>query len=333
MTKAEIDTANVHMAALYKLSMERIARASSTVLISGESGTGKERMANVLHNYSQRSGKPFIKVNCAALPEGILESELFGHEKGAFTGAMAQRAGRFEMAHTGTIFLDEIADLTPLVQAKLLRVLQEREFERVGGMKTIKVDVRIVAATNKSLAQEVHTGRFREDLFFRLNVITIEIPPLRERIEDIPLLASKFLHKFSRQNQRTGMKISPEVMDCLISYSWRGNVRELENLIERLTVLAPADTITIEDLPQEILNADPIVSAKPSSDLREFKTLRQARADFEKDLIEQTLQSCNGNVTASSAILGIARKNLQEKIRKYSIDIQRFRGQHTDTEA
>ena len=288
-------------------------------------------MANLLHRHSQRYDKPYIKVNCAALPEGVLESELFGHEKGAFTSAVARRIGRFEQANTGTIFLDEVADLTPYVQAKLLRVIQEREFERVGGTETIKIDVRIIAATNRVLAEEVKERRFREDLFFRLNVIAIEIPPLRERPEDIPLLAEKFIEKFCNQNQRQHLHLSSEVVDLLVRYSWPGNVRELENLIERLTVLVPADSVSLDDLPTEITRNDSSCYTAHQPD--QLKTLRQAKTELERSLIEQTLVRCRGNVTASSAILGIARKNLQEKIRRYGIEAARYRGLQTDTEA
>ncbi|TKJ41618.1 hypothetical protein CEE37_03365 [candidate division LCP-89 bacterium B3_LCP] len=330
MASDVIDTANQRMRELYRISTERIARAASSVLIFGESGTGKERMAGLLHAHSQRSRNPFIKVNCAALPEGILESELFGHEKGAFTGAIARRQGCFERAHTGTIFLDEVADLSPLVQAKLLRVIQEREFERVGGSATIKVDVRIIAATNKFLEDEVRGGKFREDLYFRLNVISIEIPPLRERKEDIPLLAEKFLEKFCIENQRKRQYLTSDTEDYLQCYHWPGNIRELENLIERLTVLVPADTITIEDLPREITNPE---QSSPNIGINHPPTLKAAREQLERGMIEQTLARCRGNVTASSAILGIARKNLQHKIRQYGIEPAQYRGQRADTEA
>lgn len=332
MSSPEIDTVNSRMIELYRLSIERIAKANSTVLIQGESGTGKERLASLLHHHSQRSGNPFIKVNCAALPEGILESELFGHEKGAFTGAAARRQGRFELAHTGTIFLDEVADLTPLVQAKLLRVLQEREFERVGGTETIRVDVRVIAATNRQLDEEVKSGRFREDLYFRLNVIVINIPPLRERSEDVPLLAEKFLEKFGKLNHRPDLKFSPEAIKCLMEYAWPGNVRELENLTERLTVLAPSDLVTPDQLPAEIRHAELALNNQHTI-AHERMTLHQARMQFERGVIEETLERFRGNISASSLELGIARKNLQEKIRKYGIEIQRFRGLRADTEA
>jgi len=331
MSGMEFDTANDRMLELYRLSVQRIARAGSTVLITGESGTGKERMAGLLHYHSQRKDKPFVKVNCAALPEGVLESELFGHERGAFTGAVSRRIGKFEAAHTGTIFLDEVADLTPLVQAKLLRVLQEKELERVGGNATIQVDVRIIAATNKSLSDEVKAGKFREDLFFRLNVISIEIPPLRQRKEDILILTEKFIEKFCKQNGRERLILSPDVKRCLLNYSWPGNVRELENLIERITVMALEDTVTTDDLPSEITSFGIAQNFNGASNRP--PTLREAKAEFERGLIMQTLELCNGNVTASSSLLGIARKNLQEKINRYRIEVERYRGQKTDTEA
>lgn len=330
MTSDELETSSARMKELYRLSVERIAKANSTVLIQGESGTGKERLAGLLHRHSHRRHNPYIKVNCSALPEGVLESELFGHEKGSFTGALARRIGRFEQAHTGTIFLDEVADLTPLVQSKLLRVIQEREFERVGGTTTLKVDVRIIAATNKSLDEEVRKGNFREDLYFRLNVIRIDIPPLRERIEDIPLLVERFVEKFCILNHRGKLLFTSETIECLKGYPWPGNIRELENLIERLTVLNVKNFITPEDLPGEILHPDQSLFA--NSNPPKIPTLQEAKAEFERDLIEETLERCRGNVSASSAILGIARKNLQQKIQRYGIEVTRFRGLKTDTE-
>jgi len=331
MNIPDTDSANKQMQELYKLSVQRIARAHATVLIQGESGTGKERMANLLHYHSPRQKQSLVKVNCAALPEGVLESELFGHEKGAFTGAIAARRGRFEISQNGTIFLDEIADLTPLVQAKLLRVLQEREFERVGGIRCINIDVRVIAATNRQLKDEVEKGNFREDLFYRLNVVTIDIPPLRERSEDILPLTEKFINRFCEQNQRKDMQLDEEVADRFLRYHWPGNVRELENLIERFTVIVPEDIVCLKDLPPEILN----INTPPENDSINVgaQTLGEARADFERRLIERTLAHCKGNVSASSGLLGIARKNLQHKINNYDIEIEKFRGLRTDTEA
>ncbi len=327
----DTESENKKMQELYELSVQRIARSSTTVLISGESGTGKERMANLLQYHSPRSDKPYIKVNCAALPESVLESELFGHEKGAFTGAESRRIGRFEAAHTGTIFLDEIADLTLNVQSKLLRVIQEREIERVGGTKTIGIDVRIIAATNKTLSQEVSEGRFREDLYYRLNVIAIEIPALRDRPEDILPLTDKFINKFCEQNQRDLISLSTEAAELFQKYKWLGNVRELENIIERLTVLLPRNIVTPDVLPPELTSVGNLNSVHRVE--IEGKTLREAKADFEKQVIEDTLAKCKGNVSASSSMLGIARKNLQGKIKSYGIEVDRFRGGNTDTEA
>ena len=232
----------------------RAAASKATVLVRGESGTGKELAARALHEQSERAGGPFVAVSCAALSETLLESELFGHEKNAFTGAVAERKGRFELAHGGTLFLDEIGDIPAPVQVKLLRVLQQREFERVGGTKTIKVDVRIVAATNADLEKLVKEGKFREDLYYRLHVIQIPLPPLRQRTEDIPLLVEGFLKKFNAENGRHIARIAPEAMQCLVSYPWPGNVRELENIIERSVVLSDpdADVLTTDLLPSVI---------------------------------------------------------------------------------
>ncbi len=233
--------------------IERIAPSRATVLITGESGTGKELIARAIHYNSPRKDKPFVSINCGAIPETLLESELFGHEKGAFTGAVQRRKGRFEMAHEGTLFLDEISEMSPYLQVKLLRVLQEMEFERVGGMETIKVDVRIIAASNRDLKKEIESGRFRSDLFYRLNVVHIEVPPLRDRREDIPLLVRHFLEKYSGEAGRAGsMSVSQDAMRCLMDYSWPGNIRELENAIERAVILCSGSEITLGDLPPEI---------------------------------------------------------------------------------
>lgn len=233
--------------------VEKIAPSRSTVLITGESGTGKELIAKAIHYQSLRRDKPFVSVNCGALPETLLESELFGHERGAFTGAIQQRKGRFELAHEGTLFLDEISEIPLHLQVKLLRVLQEMEFERVGGTQTIRVDVRIIAATNRDLKKEVELGRFRSDLFYRLNVVNIHLPPLRERVEDIPLLVTHFLDKYSKESGReTSLTVDKETMKCLMEYRWPGNVRELENVIERAVLLSRGDTITLADLPLEV---------------------------------------------------------------------------------
>ncbi|HWP48676.1 MAG TPA: sigma-54 dependent transcriptional regulator [Candidatus Limnocylindrales bacterium] len=239
------------MKEIYKI-LEKIWDSPSTVLITGESGTGKELIARVLHERSFRKGRPFIKVNCAAIPENLVESELFGYEKGAFTGAVGSKPGRFELAHTGTLFLDEIAEIKREVQVKLLRVLQEQEFERVGGIKTLKVDVRLIAATNRDLQKEVREGNFREDLFYRLNVIPIKVPPLRERKEDIPLLIHHFIAKYNKRLNKSVQGISEEAKAALMEYNWPGNIRELENVIERTVLLLDSDFITLKDLPEEL---------------------------------------------------------------------------------
>lgn len=257
--------------------IEKIAPSKATVLITGESGTGKELIARAIHYHSPRRDKPFVSVNCGALPETLLESELFGHEKGAFTGAIQRRKGRFELAHEGTLFLDEISEMSPHLQVKLLRVLQEMEFERVGGMETIRVDVRIIAASNRDLKTEMEEGRFRQDLFYRLNVVHIQVPPLRERKEDIPLLVQHFLTRYAGElGKGVPVRVHPEAMRCLIEYHWPGNVRELENVIERALILATGDEITLRDLPEEIRNPEYTGIEEKKSSLH--LTRRQERA-------------------------------------------------------
>ncbi len=308
---------NAETARVFNLAMQRVAQAPTTVLITGESGTGKELLARTIHAHSPRAKGPWVAVNCAALPESLIESELFGHEKGSFTGANARRIGRFEQADGGTFFLDEVGDLSPLVQTKLLRVLQERTIERVGGDQTIRVDVRIVAATHQDLRQLVERKKFREDLFYRLSVITLELPPLRERPEDIIGLANFFTDRFRRKVGREQMALTPRAMRALRNYPWPGNVRELENVIERAVVLAPRDRIELEDLPPEVQQAvkEPL----------EALHLRDARAQFEREFILEALEVLKGNVSATAQRLGIARKNLQEKIKNYEIDVEAIR--------
>jgi two-component system response regulator HydG len=290
------------------------APSDATILIQGESGTGKELIADSVHQNSPRVEKPFIKVNCAALPESLLESELFGHEKGAFTSAISTRKGRFELADGGSIFLDEISEMSPAMQARLLRVLQEHEFERVGGMKTIKVDVRIISATNKNLKQEIDAGRFREDLFYRLNVISILLPPLRERKEDIKLLAEHFLASYSEKNHRIIKGFLPKTLDILMRYEWPGNIRELENTIERSVIMTHGEYISPADLPMNmqalIVELDDNTGVKPGWSIREV----------EKDLIIKTLEQTNGNRTKAAEILGITRKTLQNKLKEYELE-------------
>jgi len=287
------------------------APTEATVLLLGESGTGKELVANAIHQNSPRKDKPYVKVNCAALPETLLESELFGHEKGAFTGAIEKKKGRFERADGGTLFLDEIGEMSLPTQTKILRVLQEREFEAVGGTKTSKVDVRIITATNKDLEEEVRNRRFREDLYYRLNVVPVTIPPLRERTEDIPLLAEHFLRIYGEKNKRGITGFDPGVMDAFIGYSWPGNVRELENIVERTVIMSREDTITLKGLPPAIASAqqDPDRTEPPT-------TLR----DAEREIIMKTLRQTEGNRTKAASILGITRKTLQNKIKAYGMD-------------
>jgi len=287
--------------------IEKIANSDSTVLIYGESGTGKELVATTIHYLSKRRDKPLIKINSAAIPEGLVESELFGYEKGAFTGALKRKPGRFELANGGTLFLDEVGDLPLSAQAKLLRVIQERSFERVGGTETVNVDVRLIAATNKNLLEEVKKGRFREDLYYRLNVIPIMIPPLRERREDIPLLIEHFLKKY---NSRLGkeVRLSKEALDALLSYDYPGNVRELENIIERVVVLSTDGVIKKEDLP--------FVSDKGEDRL---VTLSEVSQRAEKEYIEKVLRLTGGNKTRAAELLGISRKTLWEKMNTYGI--------------
>ncbi|MBO4553990.1 sigma-54-dependent Fis family transcriptional regulator [bacterium] len=287
---------------------EKVARSEANVLLTGESGTGKEVLANFIQEKSARSDKPFVKVNCAALHDQLLESELFGHEKGAFTGAVAQRKGRFELADTGTIFLDEIGDMALETQAKILRALQQGTFERLGGTQTIKTDCRVIAATNKDLEAAVAAGRFREDLYYRLSVVPMPIPPLRERKEDIPALANYFLKKHSEKNRKHMKRIVQEAMDKLVAYDWPGNVRELSNCIERAVILSLGDDITLESLPNSIRQS----SSAPAGDLN---IMEQA----ERSAILTALKSCGGNKSLAAEKLGINRKTLASKMQRYNI--------------
>jgi len=302
--------------------IEKVADTDSTVLIQGESGTGKELVARAIHYNSHRSNKPLIPVNCGAIPENLLESELFGYEKGAFTGAHKTRIGRFEMANGGTIFLDEVSDMSPALQVKLLRVLQEQKFERIGGVKSTKVDVRIIAATNKDLEKAVAQGTFREDLFYRLNVIPIVLPPLRERKSDIPLLVHHFLKRFNQTKKRNVTEISPEALELLMNYHWPGNVRELENLIDRLVVLNTSGIIRPEDLPEKIIanqnhpSSIPHVPEIPDEGLC-FKTVV---SQFERELILQALKKSKGVKNKAAQLLKIKRTTLVEKLKREQID-------------
>jgi two-component system response regulator HydG len=299
------------MQVIYKL-IEDVAPTDATVLIQGESGTGKELVARAIHNNSLRKNEPFIVINCSAYPATLLESELFGHEKGAFTGAIRQKSGRFEQANNGTVFLDEIGEISPSAQIKLLRILQSRKFERIGGESTLTVNTRILAATNKDLHHEVSAGNFREDLFYRLNVIPIDLPPLKDRRNDIPLLARHFLQKFAEQNKKIVQDISAEAMRLLLDYDWPGNVRELENSIERATIIAKGKYVEVSELPLTIQQAKPKVPKIPNA------TDRSITAN-EKNLLKEVLYECNWNKKEAAARLGISRSTLYEKLKKYKI--------------
>ena len=296
----------------------KVAQSRASVMITGPSGTGKELIARAIHYNSPRKNGPFISINCGALTETLLESELFGHEKGAFTGAVSMKKGRFELADRGTLFLDEVGEMPPPLQVKLLRVLQEMEFERVGGTKTIKVDVRILAASNRQLKEDVDTGMFREDLFYRLNVVQIEVPPLKERIEDIPLLVAHFIEKF-RPSKKRNIELAPEVWKVLYTYSWPGNIRELENAIERALVMNSDGLICTEDLPDEFsqkeeeLNVDRFIPL----DAPLQKTLEQ----IEEKLIRRSLNECNNVQAHAAKMLGITKSLIQHKMKKYNIVI------------
>ena len=295
--------------------VEMAAPTNGRVLIYGDNGTGKELVARTLHQISRRRQGPFIEVNCAAIPEELIESELFGHQKGAFTGAVADKPGRFEQANSGTIFLDEIADMSLKTQAKVLRVLQEQVMERVGGTQRIKVDVRVVAATNKELVSEIRAGRFREDLYFRLNVIPIFVPPLRDRQDDIPLLADHFMALMAAEYGRRPKRLAPEAIGRLQQYAWPGNVRELRNVIERLMIMVPGDTITAQDL--AFLGHDEIRSPQPPLD--PSIPLADARERFERDYILQALSAQNGNISRTADMLGVERSNLYKKMKAFGI--------------
>ncbi|GAB4182610.1 MAG: sigma-54 dependent transcriptional regulator [Calditrichia bacterium] len=306
---------NKKMLEIFEL-IKDIAQTSSTVLIRGESGTGKELIANAIHFNSERAKKPFIKVNCAVLNENLLESELFGHVKGAFTGAIKDKVGRFEMANHGTIFLDEIGDISPNMQLKLLRVLQEGEFEKVGGTETIKVDVRVVAATNKNLEEAMQKGEFRQDLYYRLNVIPIFVPPLRARKDDIPLLVDYFIDKYSTLFKKTIRGISDEAQQVLINYEWPGNIRELENVIERAIVLIKSEIISVKDLPDHIHHSKTISTASIDD---ANGNLQDIVEEYEKNIILNALEQNNHNKLQTAKALGLHRSTFMSKLKKYGI--------------
>lgn len=289
----------------------KVAPTKASVLITGESGVGKELIANAIHNLSPRKDGPFVKVHCASLAESLLESELFGHEKGSFTGAVGRKRGRFELADGGSIFLDEIGEINQQVQIKILRVLQEKKFERVGGEETIEVDVRIIAATNRDLEKEVEEGRFREDLFYRLNVVRIHVPPLRERKDDIPMMVASFIKEFSNENQKKIEGVDLKARNILYSYDWPGNVRQLRNCIESAVVMAEKNVITAEDLPPGIM---------PGHEGQCIKIpLGTTASEAEKEIILQTLAANNGNKSKTADMLGIGRKTLHRKLNEYGV--------------
>ncbi len=303
---------------------EQIAVAAPTegwVLITGENGTGKEVVARKLHLNSKRVDHPFVAVNCAAIPEELIESELFGHEKGAFTGAIQARRGKFEIADGGTIFLDEIGDMSLMTQAKILRILQEHCFERVGGTQTLEVNVRVIAATNKELAEEMAAGRFREDLYYRLNVIPFHVPALRERRDDIPLLIDYFLDRYAARGQHSPSSLSPAALERMVAYPWPGNVRELQNLVERLVLMTPGDVIELEHLPAQVVapGREKLLRGLGSEKLSE------ARAAFEREFLEGKLRENNGNISRTAEVVGLARETLSRKLRSLGIEVDKYR--------
>jgi DNA-binding NtrC family response regulator len=301
--------------------MQRVAPTTTTVLLTGETGTGKELIAHAIHRNSPRKNNPFIKINCAAIPENLMESELFGYEKGAFTGAATKKQGRFELAHKGTLFLDEIGELPKDMQVKLLSVIQEQCFERVGGLQTIKVDVRLITATNRNLLQHVRDGHFREDLFYRLNVVPMHLPPLRERREDIPALTHYFVEKFNKKLGRAVKGMDELVRGLLLQYDWPGNIRELENLVERVILLARAEYVSVDDLPAEMKTGVEsklsIAADMPQMPFKDF--VKTSMEDVERKMILNTLEECGHNVTRAAQQLGLSRKGLQLKMMKYKL--------------
>ena len=300
------------------------APTSGWILISGENGTGKELVARAIHYNSHRKGKPFVEVNCAAIPEELIESELFGHEKGSFTGATAQRRGKFDQAHQGTLFLDEIGDMSLKTQAKVLRILQEHKFERVGGNKTIEVDVRVIAATNKDLEKEIAEGNFREDLYYRLNVIPFHVPPLRQRQTDIPELANHFLEYFCSKESRETKTLDDGAMEAIRSYSWPGNVRELKNLIERLVIMSPGNMITCSQLPLSISGHGGQTAVKDLASISlTADTFRSAKEEFEKEFLIQKLEEHDWNISRTAEAIEIERSNLHRKIKAYGIELNK----------
>jgi two-component system, NtrC family, response regulator AtoC len=308
------------MAEIHEI-VRKVSPAMTTVLITGETGTGKELIARAIHRHSSRSEQSFIKINCAAIAENLVESELFGYEKGAFTGAVTAKPGKFELADGGTLFLDEVGEIPREMQAKLLQAIQDQSFERVGGLKTISVDVRLITATNRNLLQEVREGKFREDLYYRLNVFPIHIPPLRERAEDILPLAEYFLGKFNRKLGRQIEGLDPEVRKCLIAYPWPGNIRELEHLIERMVLMAEEPLLTMELVPPDVAQAarEPRPAAPGPTETPGRDVLKSHMEETEKQIIARCLEECEGNVTRAAGRLGLSRKGLQLKMIKHHL--------------
>ncbi len=301
-----------------KQMVARVAQSESWVLITGANGTGKELVAQNIHYLSARASEPFIDVNCAAIPKDLIESELFGYEKGAFTGADRQKLGKFDLAHGGTLFLDEIGDMSLEAQAKILRILQEKSFQRVGGTETIKVDVRVIAATNKDLKEEIKKGTFREDLFYRLNVVPFKVPELKDRQEDIPALITHFVNDFSKQSGIQKKLLSETAMNKLVNYTWPGNVRELKNFVERVYILTPGDFVDVHDLKFAGLSD---ISSSEGSDLLSSASFREARARFEREFLEQKITEHNGNISKTAESIGLERSYLHRKIKSYGIEV------------
>jgi two-component system, NtrC family, nitrogen regulation response regulator NtrX len=307
-----------------------VAPTNAWVLITGENGTGKELVARAIHRFSKRAGKPFVEVNCAAIPEELIESELFGHEKGAFTGATAKRRGKFDQAHEGTLFLDEIADMSLKTQAKVLRILQEQRFERVGGSRPIQVDVRVVAATNKNLEELISRGQFREDLYYRINVIPIAVPALKERAEDIPFLIEYFLNEFAKENNNPPKIMTPEAVEVLRRQSWPGNVRELKNFVHRLAILTPGRVIDITNLPDNLQPEGP--RAETDQPYWQLSSFKEARNLFEKEFIRRKLAEFHGNVSLTAESIGLERSHLYKKMRSHGLEPGRDAEENGETE-
>ncbi|MGA8573385.1 MAG: sigma-54-dependent transcriptional regulator [Desulfobaccales bacterium] len=297
-----------------------VAPTNAAVLITGDNGTGKEVVARALHAFSRRAYQPLVEVNCAAIPEDLIESELFGHEKGAFTGASSQHRGKFDLAHEGTLFLDEIGDMSLKTQAKILRILEEQRFERVGGGRPIQVDVRVLAATNKNLEEEIANGRFREDLYHRINVIPLNVPPLKERREDIPLLAAHFLKELSQENGAPAKTFTPAALEALAAMPWPGNVRELKNFVFRLAILSPFDLVDLGDLPLAASGTEPAADYDVIDPFLQVPSFREARALFEKQFLRRKLSECQGNVSLLAEKIGLERSHLYRKLKAYGLE-------------